>query len=92
MVQISNRSSFEVQLRRAIIKRDLRAQFCPEYLDELQLPGIDAGALLVEAPLVGRIARHVFAEWLDADLRPLLLKALDDCGEPGRGVKFTVKG
>lgn len=64
MFLIGNLVDFEHQLRRAIAKRDVLGQFPAEYLGEVRLEGIHYGFAIVRVPRVGRLAQHIFVQWL----------------------------
>ena len=91
MFIIGNRSDFERRLREAVARGDALRQFPPQYLDDLRLVSFDGAMALIEVPSTGRMARALLMRFLELDLGPQLRDAFELCGEPVRGINFSIR-
>ncbi|MGA2630218.1 MAG: hypothetical protein ABSG54_08365 [Terriglobia bacterium] len=79
MWQIRNLADFERQLHAAVRRRDLDKQVPTQALGKVRFLGMEGNFAVVSIP---EGVRHHVTELM-------LLRALDDCGERVRGVKFV---
>jgi len=88
MLRIRNLSDFESRLRGAIQGLVKRAYVHCRELQEIELVGLEIGRALIRVARIDGISDAIYLPRLVEDLRSLLLRAIEQCGEPVREIRF----